>query len=138
MSLFRKLTREQIKVLKNNNCNAENWDLIKVTQDFNPSRIHFTEFFGEVIIGSNNGSVNIDGLEKSCGISNAKIANCRIGNNVYIANIGSSVQNYIIEDNVIINNLTQLISENGAKFGNGVQISVINEAGGGKLLYLRD
>jgi len=60
MSLFRKLTREQIKVLKNNNCNAENWDLIKVTQDFNPSRIHFTEFFGEVIIGSNNGSVNID------------------------------------------------------------------------------
>ncbi|MBN2411705.1 DUF4954 family protein [candidate division KSB1 bacterium] len=138
MNTYKKLSVNQIEILKKNHCHAENWNLIKVGRDFDPDRIRFTEFFGKVTIGNNNNNVNIDGLNIPCGIYHAKIANCNIGHNVYIANIGSAIRNYNIEDNVIIQNVSQLVVEKGADFGNGIVINVVNEAGGREVTLYED
>ncbi len=138
MSTLRKLSQNEIDTLTGNGCTAENWKLIKVSSGFDANRIIFTRFSGEVIIGSNSGSVNIDGLVQPCGLYRAAVADTSIGNNVFISNIGSHIRNYTIGDNVIIEDVSVLTAEKGAQFGEGVQINVLNETGGRNVTLFKD
>ncbi|MCK4804987.1 MAG: DUF4954 family protein, partial [Spirochaetes bacterium] len=138
MGTLRKLSQNEIDILTGNGCTAENWKLIKVSSGFDANRIIFTRFSGEVIIGSNSGSVNIDGLVQPCGLYRAAVADTSIGNNVFISNIGSYIRNYTIGDNVIIEDVSVLTAEKGAQFGEGVQINVLNETGGRNVTLFKD
>jgi hypothetical protein len=138
MSDLRKLSQDEIGTLVKNGCSAENWDWIRVAVDFDASRVVSTNFFGRVHIGSNTGSIKIDGIKKHCGIYNATVADCTIGGNVLISNIGSSIQCYIIDDNVIIEDVSILVTTSGARFGEGVQISVLNETGGRNVTLFKE
>ena len=44
--------------------------------------------------------------------------------------LDTSIQNYIIEDNVIIQDVFLLKADQNSKYGNGIKVSVLNEAGG--------
>ena len=123
---LRKLSQNEINTLQKNGCTAENWEFIQVAPGFDAGRVTFTKCYGKITIGSNSGSVNIDGLKQRCGIYHTAIASNQIGNNVFISNIGSSIQNYVIDDNVIIEDVTILITEKGTQFGDGVQLNVLN------------
>ena len=130
MSTCRNLYTDEIAILKENNNSAENWNLIKVHPEFDVRRLSSNQFFGEITIGSNNATITIENIEQSCSIKNAVLKDCHIGNNVYISSIGSSIQNYIIEDNVIIQDVFLLKADQNSKYGNGIKVSVLNEAGG--------
>ncbi len=138
MSTLRRLSQDEIGKLVRQGCSAENWDWIRVAPDFDAGRVVFTKFFGRVQIGSNNGSVEIDGIKKPCGMYNATVADCIIGGNVLISNIGSSIQRYIIEDNVIIEDVSVLVTTMSSRFGEGVQISVLNETGGRNVTIFKE
>ncbi|MBA7639145.1 hypothetical protein ES703_46803 [subsurface metagenome] len=138
MKALRKLSQNEINTLQKNGCTAENWEFIQVAPGFDAGRVTFTKFYGKITIGSNSGSVNIDGLKQRCGIYRAAIASSQIGNNVFISNIGSSIQNYVIDDNVIIEDVTILITEKGTQFGDGVQLNVLNETAGRNLTLFKD
>ncbi|GAG49954.1 unnamed protein product, partial [marine sediment metagenome] len=56
--------------------------------------------------------------------------NCTIGNNVYINQIRNHIANYTIEDDVVIENVDLLAVEGESSFGNGTEVTVVNEAGG--------
>jgi NDP-sugar pyrophosphorylase family protein len=69
-------------------------------------------------------------VKKHTGIFNSSIHNCRIGNNVYIGQVRNYIANYVISDNVVIENVGMLAVAGLSSFGNGTPVSVLNETGG--------
>jgi hypothetical protein len=130
MQDFRTLSPEEIQILELGGCTAQAWGAVQVSGDFDAKRVRDTAFFGTVRIGSNDSQVAINGLNRPCGIYNAVIADCKIGDHVYICNIGSVIRNYVVEDGVIIEDVSSMFTEEDATFGNGVSIEVLNEIGG--------
>ncbi len=130
-SEFRALSKAEIAQLQNQGCSSSDWASIKVAQNFDPTRVGFAHFSGTVEIGELKETITFHGgVKKPAGISQATIHNCKIGNNVYINHINTYIANYIIEDNVVIDNVDLLTVEQESSFGNGTEAVVVNEAGG--------
>lgn len=128
---FRALSKAEITHLQAQGCTCSDWAGIKVAKNFDPERVRFTYFSGNVEIGELKETISFHGgLKKPAGISQAAIHNCKIGNNVYINNVNTYIANYIIEDNVVIDNVDLLAVEQESSFGNGINAAVVNEAGG--------
>ena len=128
---YEALSEEQIKTLVAAGCTAADWKQVLVTDGFDPACIKNTCFAGQVKIGKLTGKIkNIHGLEKPAGIYNAAIEDCTIAENSRIANIGVHIAGYDIADNVCIENVGTIQTNPGANFANGIEIEVLNEAGG--------
>jgi len=136
---YHPLTKDQILLLEDQRCTAENWDTVSVSDGFNPARLRDAHFLGRVKIGKLTADVTgITGLEKPAGIYNAAIADCTLGDNVRIANVGVIIANYDIADNVCIENVGTIQTNPAASFGNGVEIDVLNEAGGREVMLFNE
>ena len=130
-SEFRPLSTEEITILTGQGCSCADWSNVQVAEGFDPSKVEATHFSGDVKLGVfEREATFLGGVKRSTGISNATIHNCKIGNNVYINNINNYIANYIIEDNVVIDNVDLLAVEGESSFGNGTEVAVVNEAGG--------
>ncbi len=128
---YRPLSAEQITKLTTQGCSCDKWSNVEAAEGFDTGCVKFTRFSGNVRLGVFNKTVSFPGgASKPTGISNATIHNCTIGNNVYINQVKSYIANYIIEDDVVIENIDLLVVEGESSFGNGTEVSVINEAGG--------
>jgi len=135
MKTFRKLSRDEILLLEKNNCQADDWNNIQVSDDFNPQNIKTVEFSGNIKLGKFDKSHSLwGGVEKQCGIYNAKLHNCIIHDNVLINKISNYIANYEIHDNAIINNVGILAVDGKCQFGNGLEVEVLNEAGGREVM----
>ena len=127
----RPLSKAEIAQLQKRGCSSSDWTSIKVAQNFSSERVKAVHFSGNVEIGVLEKMIAFyGGLVKPSSISGATIHNCKIGNNVYISNVGNYIANYIIEDDVVIDNVDLLAVEGKSAFGNGTEVSVLNEAGG--------
>lgn len=127
----RSLSKAEVIQLQEQGCTCPDWARIKVAQKFNPERVRFAHFSGDVEIGVLEKIIRFyGGLTRPTGINNATIHNCKIGNNVFINNTNNYIANYIIEDDVVIDNIDLLAVEGSSSFGNGVEMAVLNEAGG--------
>lgn len=104
-------------------------------EGFRPVRVRNTHFVGSIKIGKHTdaGESNA-GAEKISGIFNAYISNCTIGRDVRIATIGEHIANYNIGDNVCIENVGVMETAPGSTFGNGTEVTVLNEAGGREVI----
>ncbi|MHC4396562.1 MAG: DUF4954 family protein [Planctomycetota bacterium] len=132
---YKALAKEQIKALETNGCTAEDWKRVFVADGFDPARVRNTDLLGQVNLGNLTGKVkSIHGLEKPCGIYNAIIADCTVGDHTRIANIGVHIAGYDIADSVCIENVATMQTRPGASFGNGVEIDVLNEASGREVI----
>jgi hypothetical protein len=127
---FIRLTEEQITKLKDQGCTSSDWESITVSDQTELSCLVRVEFSGKVQIGYTGGTITVDGVEMPCGIYNASLLDCQIGDHVRIANIGSVVSNYTIQDNVLLQDVAALVTEKESSFGNGAELETINEAGG--------
>ncbi|MBN2088513.1 DUF4954 family protein [candidate division KSB1 bacterium] len=128
---YRKLSLQEIDILKQNRCHCDDWNLIDVAIDFSPSRIENTVFSGIIKLGSfKKDFLFPGGVVVKSGIFNAKIHNCTIGNDVFIHQINNYMANYCIEDEVIIENLNFLAVTEKTSFGNGTEVAVLIEPGG--------
>lgn len=124
------LTRVEIKQLTRQGCTAQHWNNVSVSPQCDLSRIRNVTFLGTVKVGKNDGVVSVEGRTVPCGIVNATLADCTIGDNVRIANVGSIIANYSIEDNAVVEDVASIVAEEAATFGNGVELDVVNEGGG--------
>ena len=52
MEVFRKLTQNEIEVLKAQMCSASDWNRIEVAEDFAPEHIRYARFSGDIRLGS--------------------------------------------------------------------------------------
>ena len=135
MENYRLLTDEEIIVLENNQCTAEDWTAINVAEDFQPNHIHNTCFYGEVYLGVFEKNVEITkGFIKHSGINRATLRNVAIGDNCLIENVGGYINNYTIGDDCLISNVSIIETTEGATYGEGNLISVLNEAGDGNAI----
>ena len=127
----RPLSAEEIAQLTSQGCSCADWSNVQVAEGFDPGAVKSTHFCGHVKLGVFESQVHFfGGVKKPTGINNATIHNCTIGNNVYINQIRNYIANYIIEDDVIIENVDLLAVEGESLFGNGTEVAVVNEAGG--------
>lgn len=132
---YRNLTSLEIEKLIHNGCMAENWDDITVNPDFSSEYIKAVTFSGKIKLGVfEEYFILPGGLKKHSGINHACLHNCEIGNNVLIENVQNYIANYRIGDNVRIQNIHHLYVEGESAFGNGVEVSVLNETGGREVL----
>ncbi len=127
----RPLSSEEIAKLTVQGCSCADWSKVQVAEGFDAGRVKSTHFSGNIKLGVFEKRVSFfGGVTKPTGISNATIHNCTIGNNVYIDQIRNYIANYIIEDDVLIENVDLLAVEGESSFGNGTEVAVVNEAGG--------
>jgi uncharacterized protein DUF4954/uncharacterized protein DUF6819 len=128
---YKALTDSQIEQLKAQGCRAADWSAVSVADGFDAERVCDVTFEGTVKLGSLAGTTTgASGLERPCGIEEATLINCEVGDNVRIAHIGSHIANYSIGDGACIEDVGVLQTNPGATFGNGVEIEVLNEGGG--------
>ena len=131
MSIYRSLTAQEIEALEKNGCCADNWMNVRVVENFTPNYITYTKFSGKVLLGEFENEFQLPGgLTKHSCISKAIIHNCEIGNNVVIENVQNYIANYIIGDNCFIQNIDVMLVDGKSTFGNGVEVTVLNETGG--------
>jgi len=132
---YRNLTSTEIEVLKSQYCNAEDWNNILVHKNFKPDYIREVNFSGKIKLGLFEDEFSLPGgLKKHSGINHACLHNCELGNNVLIENIQNYIANYRIGNNVRIQNIHYLYVEGESSFGNGVEVSVLNETGGREVM----
>jgi len=130
-SEFRSLSAEEITRLTSQGCSCADWSSVLVADGFDAKAVKSTHFSGDVRLGVFEKQVSFfGGVKKPAGISNATIHNCTIGNNVHINQIRNYIANYVIEDDVVIENVDLLAADGESSFGNGVEVAVVNEAGG--------
>ena len=127
----RSLSADEIQQLTEQGCTADDWGGVQVTEPFLAERVRGVEFAGKVRLGSLAGNVQrAGGPAKPCGVYHARVQDCVVGNGVRIANVGSHLAGYHIGDNVLIENIGVMETHAGARFGNGVEVVALNEAGG--------
>ncbi|MFH1570136.1 MAG: DUF4954 family protein, partial [Gemmatimonadota bacterium] len=135
MSDYRKLTSKEIAALEHQGCAAADWSQVEVAEGFDPARVRGTEFVGRIRLGALTGTVKGEGgVLLPCGIFEATLVQCEVGDNVRLARIGGHIANYVIGDGAVITNVGTLTTNPGATFGNGVAAACVNEGGGREVL----
>ncbi|MDD4032199.1 MAG: DUF4954 family protein, partial [Bacteroidales bacterium] len=131
MEAPRSLTTDEVARLKDQFCEAENWSNIDVSASFSIDYISHVKFSGRVYLGSFNREYTFPGgFRKHSGVRNVSLHNCEIGDDSLIEDVHNYIANYRIGSNTIIQNIDLLVTEGFSSFGNGVEVSVLNETGG--------
>ena len=137
---YRSLTREEIETLENNNCWAEDWSRVEVVEEgFQAKFFHRVMFYGDIRLGSFQKDVEITkGFFKHSGINDATLRNVTVGNDCLIEKIGNYINNYTIGNDCLISNISVMETTEGATYGEGNLISVLNEVGDGNVIFFHD
>jgi hypothetical protein len=78
------------------------------------------------------------GFVKHSGINDATLRNVTVGDNCLIEKIGNYINNYTIGNDCYISNISTMETTEGASFGEGHLISVLNEMGDGNVVLFHD
>ncbi len=137
---WRLLSNEEKEILVCNNNVVENWDLLLVTDPFDPTRIRNCTFYGFVRIGKTDANVR---THHPAGITNSVLLWCDVGDNVAIHNV-CHLSHTIVGDECILFDIGEITTTKNATFGNGITrngdetqrlwIDVANECGGRRIL----
>lgn len=131
METFRKLTQDEIESLERQMCSATDWNTIEVAQDFSPEHIKYARFSGKVRLGSFRKEFSLaGGMVKHSGIYYATLHNVTVGDDCCIENVKNYIANYTIGNGSFIENVDIILADGISTFGNGVEVSVLNETGG--------
>lgn len=132
---FRSLTESEVKQLEQQGCMAESWGDIKVIEGFDASKVVNSRFSGSIRLGNFSGEFTLaGGIKKISGIRNATLHNVTVGNGCCIENVKNYIANYVIADNVFIENVDCMVVDCLSSFGNGTQVSVLSETGGREVI----
>lgn len=132
---YRLLDEREIRQLEDNNCWAEDWQRVMVADDFNPNAIRNVTFYGDVKLGSFDKSIEVSKtFMRRTGVYNATLRNVTIGNNSLVENVGNYINNYVIGSDCYISNICTMETTEGATYGEGNIISVLNEVGEGNVM----
>ncbi len=131
MSNYRKLTSEEIEVMKSHMCTAVDWNDIEVAEDFQARYVRHSRFSGRVRLGKFEKTFSLPGgMVKHSGIYYATLHNVTVGDNCCIENVKNYIANYYIGENTFIENVDVVLTDGPSSFGNGVEVSVLSETGG--------
>ena len=110
-----------------------------VDEAFKPYNFHRVVFYGNIRLGRFDKQVEVSkGFMKHSGINDATLRNVSVGNNCLIEKVGNFINNYTIGDDCYISNISTMETLEGASYGAGSIISVLNEMGDGNVVLFRE
>jgi hypothetical protein len=110
-----------------------------VAEEFRPYNFHRVVFYGDIRLGMFEKMVEVaKGFEKHSGINDATLRNVTVGDNCLIEKVGNFINNYTIGDDCYISNISTMETTDGASFGEGHLVSVLNEMGDGNVVLFHD
>ena len=128
---FKPLTQQQIDLLVAAGCRSEEWERVKTSAPDSLKYIRNVRFSGDVCFGKFDASFTLPGgLKKHSGLRNVTLHNVSVGDNSLVENITDYIANYDIGSDCYIENVDLLYTDGNCSFGNGVELSVLNETGG--------
>ena len=131
---LRNLKNDELAILKENGCLAENWDHVLVHEGFQPDRVRNVYFSGRNSLGAFDGTIDLEeGETVRCGIYNATLHDTVIKDNTFIASV-QFLSRYKVDEGAVIRNVGTIAVSGETAFGNGTEISVLNEAGGREVM----
>lgn len=120
----------QIEQLQDQGCQAEDWALVSVPDDFSCNSVHGVRFMGHVELHGFGGMTRVsDSLWLPSGLRNVTLIDCSVGQDCLIENIGCYIRNYVIEQGCYISGVGTMSVDEPSSFGNGTRASVLNESG---------
>ena len=129
--MYKALTSEQVALLIQNGCRAEDWSTVYTSDPQSLDYIRGVRFSGEVRFGRfNEVFILPGGVRKHSGLRNCTLHNVTVGDDSLIENVTNYVANYDIGEHTYIENVDLIVNEGPGSFGNGVEVSVLNETGG--------
>ena len=137
---YRSLTFEEIDTLEKNSCWAEDWSRVEVAEEgFQAKYFHRVMFYGEIRLGSFQKNIEIaKDFVKHSGINDATLRNVTVGDDCLIEKVGNYINNYTIGNDCLISNISVMETTEGASYGEGNLISVLNEVGDGNVILFHD
>jgi NDP-sugar pyrophosphorylase family protein len=131
VSQSRPLSAQEVSQLVAQGCTCADWSQVQVAQDFRPQCLQSAHFSGRMTLGAFGKRVSSwGGFDRPAGIYNATLHNCTVGDNARISQVHGCIANYVIEDEAVIEDVGLLAVEGESTFGNGLDVAVVNEAGG--------
>lgn len=128
---YRHLSSDEIARLQAQECLAEDWQNVWVSPNFTTEYVHQTRFSGEVKLGAFQNEFELPGgIKKHSRLRSVTLHNVTIGDNCLVENIQNYIANYNIGDNCFIENVDLMLVDGVSTFGNGIEVSVLNETGG--------
>ena len=135
MTVYRPLAPEEIDRLKAQMCTAADWSRIEVAEDFSTEHVSHTRFSGRIRIGSfKKEFILAGGMKKHSGLYHATMHNVTVGDDCCIENVKNYIANYEIGSGTFIENVDIILTDGESSFGNGVEVSVLNETGGREVM----
>jgi len=132
---YRKLTSSEISFLESRMCSATDWDQIEVDPDFTADNIRYVRFSGNIRLGSFRKVFELPGgMRKHSGIYYATLHNVTVGDDCCIENVKNYIANYNIGRGTFIENVDIILADGQSSFGNGVEVSALNETGGREVI----
>ena len=116
-------------------CSATDWDQIEVDPDFTADNIRYVRFSGNIRLGSFRKVFELPGgMRKHSGIYYATLHNVTVGDDCCIENVKNYIANYNIGRGTFIENVDIILADGQSSFGNGVEVSALNETGGREVI----
>lgn len=137
---YRSLTFEEIDTLERNSCWAEDWSRVEVAEEgFQAKYFHRVMFYGDIRLGSFQKNIEIaKDFVKHSGINDATLRNVTVGDDCLIEKVGNYINNYTIGNDCLISNISVMETTEGASYGEGNLVSVLNEVGDGNVILFHD
>ena len=121
--------------MKSRMCSASDWNMVEVSSDFSPENISYARFSGHIRLGSFRKVFELPGgMRKHSGIYYATLHNVTVGDDCCIENVKNCIANYEIGAGTFIENVDIILTDGPSTFGNGVEVSVLNETGGREVM----
>jgi hypothetical protein len=131
--LLRDLTREEIAVMEDRGCRADDWKLVQVAQDFDAFRVRRTHLKGRCVLGRFSGDIEVlAGIKLPAGIYDCTLIDCQVGNDCLLENVRFAA-NIIIDREAVLFDVGSITCSGAARFGAGQQIPIGPETGGREL-----
>ena len=129
---YRNLTPAEIASLEAVGCKARDWALVRTSaKHVDASRFNSVIFLGAARFGTFEKDITLPGdVTKPSGIRNASLNNVTIHDDCLIENVSNYISNYEIGSGSCIENVDLMYVEGESSFGNGTEVSVMNETGG--------
>ncbi|HIS22204.1 MAG TPA: DUF4954 family protein [Candidatus Cryptobacteroides intestinipullorum] len=135
MEKYRKLTEKEIAMLQAQMCTASDWNDVEVAEGFTPEYVYYTRFSGKVRLGRFRKVFEMPGgIRKHSGLYHTTLHNVTVEDDCCIENVKNYIANYEIGHDSFIENVDIILTDGRSSFGNGVEVSVLNETGGREVM----
>lgn len=135
MDNYRSLTVDEIETLEQCGCTADDWTRVSVSGDFVPTHIVNVAFHGDVSLGVFDKTIDTGGgFMRHTGIRNATLHDVTIGDNCLVENVAGYISRYVIGEESVITGIGTMVTTEGATYGQGNTVAVLNEAGDGNVV----